>query len=298
MSPHAITEVPLPEVQVEHVITLPPRPAAEQLGARAEASPASGGGFLKDALLENNRVRSSSKMMDLLIAFSVHALVISIPILAGLYFTATLNPKEFASVFLVAPPPPPPPPPPAAAAIVQKVAPKRVFMNEGKLLAPTVVPKEVAMIKEAPIDPNELAGGVAGGGPGGVPGGQMGGVLGGVLGGIPSAVKPLAAPPPVRGQVVRVGGRVRRPKLIHQIAPVYPTIAKTAHISGDVVIDAVLDENGNVTQMNVLSGPVLLYPAALAALKEWKYEPTYLNDVPVAVQLLVTVSFRLEAPGN
>lgn len=294
MSPHAITEIPLPEVQVQHVIMLPPRPSAEPPGTRREASPASGGSFLSGALLENNRVKGSSKAMDLLIAISVHVLVISIPIFAGLYFTATLNPKELTSIFLVAPPPPPPPAPPAAAAIVQKAPPKRVFMNEGKLLAPTVVPKDIAMIKEAPIEPDEL-GGVAGGVPGGVPGGQMGGVLGGVLGGIPSAVKPVAAPPPVRGQVVRVGGRVRRPQPIRQVQPVYPSIARNSHITGDVVIDAILDENGNVTDMKVISGPVLLYPAALAALREWKYEPTYLNDVPVSVQMVVTISFRLDS---
>jgi len=295
MSPHAITEIPLPEVQVEHVITLPPRPAPAQSRPGAEASPACGGAFLKDALLENHRVKGSSKAVDVLIALTFHVLVISVPIFAGLYFTASLSPKEFASMLLVAPPPPPPPPPAAAAAIVQKQAPKHVFMNDGKLLAPTVVPKDIAMIKEAPIEPDVLDG-VAGCFPGGVPGGQMGGVLGGVLGGIPSAVKPIVAPAAPHSKApIRVGGRVRRPQAIRQVPPIYPILARDAHITGEVVIDAVLDEHGNVTDMKVLSGPVLLYPAALAALKEWKYEPTYLNDEPVSVQLIVTITFKLDS---
>lgn len=291
MTPHAITEVPIPEVQIEHVITLPPRPVSLEPRAVAAESRASGGTFLKGALLESHRVKSSSKALDLLVAFSFHAIVIGIPILAGLIFTATLNPKEFATMMLVAPPPPPPPPPPAAAVIVKTQAPKRVFMNEGKLVAPRVVPRDIAMIKEAPIEPDAL-GGVEGGVPGGVPGGQMGGVIGGVLGGIAGAVKPLA-PAAHSKAPVRVGGRVRRPQVIKQIAPRYPTLARDAHIVGEVVIDAVLDEHGNVTEMKVLSGPPLFYSAAMEALSQWKYEPTYLNDEPISVQLIVTITFKL-----
>jgi protein TonB len=60
-----------------------------------------------------------------------------------------------------------------------------------------------------------------------------------------------------------------------------------------VIIDAIIDEHGNIAQMNVVSGPPLLIQAALEALRKWKYEPTYLNDEPVPVQLNVTVSFRV-----
>ncbi|HUC54911.1 MAG TPA: TonB family protein [Candidatus Cybelea sp.] len=293
MMPHAITEVPLPEVQLEQVIKLPPRPSSPHACSAAEENRASGGAFLKGALLESHRVKSSSQALDLLVAFTLHAIVIGVPILAGLMFTATLSPKEFATMMLVAPPPPPPPPPPAAAAIAERPAPRRVFTNEGKLLAPTVVPKEVAMIKEAPLEPDAI-GGVAGGVPGGVPGGQMGGVLGGVLGGIPSTAKPIAAPVAHSKVPVRVGGRVRRPQAIRQVAPRYPSLARDAHVTGDVVIDAILDERGNVTEMKIISGSPLFYSAALAALREWKYEPTYLNDEAISVQLIVTISFRLE----
>ncbi len=293
MTPHAITEVPPAEVRVPQVTIRVPRPVSPQPHSVPDYGRASGGSFLRDALLENHRVKSSSKTLDLLLALTFHVVVIGVPILAGLYYTATLNPKEFATMLLVAPPPPPPAPPAPAAAIVKKQAPRRVFMNEGKLLAPTVVPKEVAMIKEAPLEPDAFAG-VAGGVPGGVPGGQMGGVIGGVLGGIPGAVRPIAAPPAARSkQPLRVGGRIRRPKLIKQVAPRYPVLARDAHLSGDVVIDAILDERGNVTDMKILSGPPLFYAAALAALSEWKYEPTYLNDEPISVQLIVTITFRL-----
>jgi protein TonB len=64
-------------------------------------------------------------------------------------------------------------------------------------------------------------------------------------------------------------------------------------VQGDVKIDAILDEQGNVIDMKVVSGHPLLYQAALDALSKWKYEPTYLNDEPIAVELVVTITFQL-----
>src|SRR2546429_31602 len=75
--------------------------------------------------------------------------------------------------------------------------------------------------------------------------------------------------------------------------PQYPTLARQAHIQGQVQIDAILDEQGNVIDMKVVSGPPLLYQAALDALKKWRYEPTYLNDQPIAVEMMVMISFQL-----
>lgn len=70
-------------------------------------------------------------------------------------------------------------------------------------------------------------------------------------------------------------------------------MALQARIQGQVEVEAVLDEQGNVIEMKVVSGPPLLYQAALDALKKWKYQPTYLNDQPIAVEMLVTVTFVL-----
>ena len=184
MTPQTTAAVPTREVQIPILPSRAPRPAAPRVHPDADFGRASEKPVFAGALLENHRFKSSSKSLDLLIAVTVHVALISVPILAGLYFTATLNPKEFASMWLVAPPPPPPPPPAPAAGIVKKQAPHRVLMSGGKLMAPNFVPTKIAMIKEAPLEPDVLEG-VAGGVPGGVAGGQMGGVIGGVLGGIP-----------------------------------------------------------------------------------------------------------------
>lgn len=247
--------------------------------------------FSKAVLLEENHFQTGSRTLKVVISVLTHVAVISAPILLGLFFTDTINIKQYAAMMLVAPPPPPPPPP--AASAVVKVAPvRRTFMNAGKLIAPTVIPKQIADIKEAPLEPDNLVG-VAGGVPGGVPGGQMGGVLGGVIGGVLNTAARPVAPPPGKSAPLRVGGRVRPPKAIIQTHPEYPALAKQAHIQGQVQIDAILDEQGNVIEMKIVSGPPLLYQAALDALKKWKYEPTYLNDQPIAVQMIVTITFTL-----
>jgi protein TonB len=64
-------------------------------------------------------------------------------------------------------------------------------------------------------------------------------------------------------------------------------------MQGTVVIDAIVDEQENVVEAKIVSGPPLLIGSALEAVRKWKYEPTYLNDQPVPVQLNVTVTFRL-----
>ncbi|HYL84504.1 MAG TPA: energy transducer TonB [Candidatus Angelobacter sp.] len=287
------------------VADLPARPTSvgPELPVRAPAEPprqpppksyatervAAGGNFLSDALLENHRLENSkkSKVLDLFVVLVLHVTLIGGPILAGLYFTDTLDLKQYTTMLLMAPPPPPPPPPPAMTA-VKAVAPKRVFIDKGKLLAPTVIPRKIAEIKEAPLEPEAL-GGVPGGVPGGVSGGQIGGVIGGIIGGTATMVAPAPAP----SRPLRVGGKIKPPRPISTPPPVYPIIARQARIQGVVLIDAVIDSDGTISEMKVLSGQPVLIPAALDAVRQWRYEPTYLNSQPIAVELIVTVSFVL-----
>jgi TonB family protein len=89
------------------------------------------------------------------------------------------------------------------------------------------------------------------------------------------------------------GGRAKEPHLVLSSVPNYPVLAKRAGIEGEVTIAAVIDINGKLTSMTVVSGSPLLQQAALDSLRNWKYEPAYLNDKPVPVQTSVTVKFRL-----
>jgi periplasmic protein TonB len=246
-------------------------------------------GSFQASMLEFNHMESGRRWVKTLISLSVNCAVVIIPLFMGLYFTDTLDIKQFASTFLVAPPPPPPPPPPPVAQVV-KVRPMAHLMNAGKLVAPRVIPQEVKIIKEEALP--DIGGGVAGGVPGGVAGGSMGGVIGGVIGGVVTAA-PLAPKKEGPKAPVRVGGRVKAPRLIQRAEPAYPALARQVHLQGTVEIDAVIDEHGNIEEMKVISGPPLLIQSALDAVRRWKYEPTYLNDEAVPVQLIVSVSFRL-----
>jgi TonB family protein len=91
-----------------------------------------------------------------------------------------------------------------------------------------------------------------------------------------------------------VGGDVAAAKQISTVAPVYPAMARTQRVSGNVVVDALIDANGRVATMKVLSGPVLLHQAAMDALKQWKYQPATLDGKPTSMHLNVTIQFRLQ----
>ena len=91
-----------------------------------------------------------------------------------------------------------------------------------------------------------------------------------------------------------IGGDVKQAKLISSVAPVYPTLAKNQHVSGNVQVDALIDANGKVTTMKVVSGPTLLHQAAMDALRQWRYQPATLDGKPVPMHLTVSVQFRLQ----
>ena len=93
---------------------------------------------------------------------------------------------------------------------------------------------------------------------------------------------------------VEVGGDVKAARLVKSVPPVYPAVARTQRIGGNVSIDAVVETDGNVSTMKVLSGPAILHRAALDAVKQWHYEPAMLNGKPTASHLTVTVQFRLQ----
>ena len=84
------------------------------------------------------------------------------------------------------------------------------------------------------------------------------------------------------------------PTKVHDVAPIYPTIARTANVEGMVIIEAVIAVDGTVRDARVLRSVALLDRAALDAVKQWRYAPTRLNGVAVPVIVTVTVHFRLQ----
>jgi periplasmic protein TonB len=246
-----------------------------------------------NALLETGTTKTVRRSpLEWLAATGVHILIIAALIIIPLYKTGTIQLPNYEDTPLLAPPAAPPPPPPATGrAVTPHITSKRPNLTYklGKVTAPTSIPKTVSLDNAAAAP--EL-GGVVGGVPGGVAGGQPGGSLGGVLGGTGTSV-PIPPPPQAaKKRIVRVGSNLKAPRQTYLIQPEYPPLAMQARIWGVVVVDAVIDEHGNVVGARAVSGHPLLVPAALKAVLQWKYEPTLLNGTPVAVEMEVTVHFN------
>jgi len=204
-------------------------------------------------------------------------------ILIPLIYTEAL-PKAMLSTLLIAPPPPPPPPPPPVAATVI-VKPVARLITSGKLMQPRAIPKEVAVFKEAELPPDVITNTNTGGVFGGIPGQ---GIVGGSLGG--------AAPPPpkpVTPARIKQGGSVTAASQLVKTVPVYPALARQARIQGSVVLHAIIDKEGKVVELQVVSGHPLLVQSALDAVKQWRYKPTQLNGDPVEVDTTITVTFTM-----
>ena len=108
---------------------------------------------------------------------------------------------------------------------------------------------------------------------------------------------PSPASPAAHVTRIRIGGNVQAAKLAHQVTPVYPQIAKTAHVSGTVVLHGIISKDGSVQELEFVSGPPLLIKAAMDAVKQWQYQPTLLAGEPVEVDTTIQVVFTLsDAP--
>lgn len=81
--------------------------------------------------------------------------------------------------------------------------------------------------------------------------------------------------------------------LIHRVEPVYPPLAKIAHVQGPVLLSAVISRQGTIENLQVLSGHPMLARAARDAVAQWRYRPYVLNGEPVEVETQVTVNFVL-----
>ena len=92
-------------------------------------------------------------------------------------------------------------------------------------------------------------------------------------------------------KAIRVGGQMRPPIKTKEVAPLYPAIAQSARVQGDVVIEATIDDEGKVADARVLKSVPMLDQAALDAVRQWEYQPSLLNGIPTAVVITVTVKF-------
>ena len=243
-------------------------------------------GSLLDSTSRERRRRSLATT----ISFVFQCLVVGMLLVVPLMFTEAL-PTQQLLTFLVAPPPPPPPPPPAAVPAAKVV--QTNMLSTGQLRIPTRIPRRVEMIREEETPLPAMAEGVVGGIPGGVPGGQLGGVIGGIISSTPTPTAIVPKLEPVKR--IRISQGITQGMVISKIEPRYPKIAIAARVTGVVLLKAVISKEGEIKELQVVSGHPLLVPAAMDAVKQWRYRPYLLNGEPVEVETNIIVTFQIES---
>jgi|RhiMetdeSRZDD1v2_1073273.scaffolds.fasta_scaffold791044_2 periplasmic protein TonB len=109
-----------------------------------------------------------------------------------------------------------------------------------------------------------------------------------------SATPPPPPPPPVPQKPVRLHAGMQAPVKVVHVDPIYPAIAQQARVQGVVILEAIIDERGVVKSVSVLRSIPLLDPAALDAVRRWRFTPARLNGEAVPVVMTVTVRFTLD----
>jgi periplasmic protein TonB len=154
------------------------------------------------------------------------------------------------------------------------------------LRMPTRIPTETPAGADGPPQ-------VAGFGPS-----TLGDTVRGDLRGIPNLfgsdsrpVAPVAAPPALVAPVHI--SHISEGNLVHKVLPAYPPLARSARIQGTVVLQAVISKQGTIENLRVVAGHPMLVPAAIEAVRQWRYRAYVLNNEPVEVETQITVNFSL-----
>jgi periplasmic protein TonB len=232
-------------------------------------------------ITSHNSHRGWTTLFSFLIQTSLIAVLLLVPLLSiqglpALQWTAALSV-------------PPPAPSPAPRTDVRASETPVSNMRGRQLMMPSRIPREIADVNETEPPPApEFPGGS------GVPGatgssGSGSGVpfsIGSSTNSMPT-LSPLPAVRPIRISHMMEGN------LIHRVQPDYPSLARQARIQGTVVLRAIINREGRIENLQVVSGHPMLVPAAIDAVRQWRYRPYVLNDQPVEVETQITVNFLL-----
>jgi protein TonB len=229
------------------------------------------------------------KILAVPIALAIHAALIAALIVAPLIKSGGLPAVPDVIDVFFAPPPAPLPPPAkkgfrkAGQARIKPVL-ARPLAAAGRLIAPVDIPRGI--VDEALPD---LAGdGADVGVDWGIEGGSEDGAFRGVVGPV---IEKIAGDGEAQAPALAV---VKAPRLLEQVPPVYPEIARLARVAGTVIIEAETDVGGRVVRWKIVRSIPLLDRAAIDAVKQWVYEPMVVNGEPRGVIFNVTVRFELK----
>jgi len=217
------------------------------------------------------------------VAVAVHALVLGAVVVGQLWAVEGVPEPTTAVTFFTLPPPPPPLGGSGGRAGRSHAAVRTAARTVEA--QPNAIPETAASRIEPP--PGQGDGN-------GVPGGDPQGGGNGVPGGVPSEFGPSASAEPGADTVLPVHLASGAPVPLLRPAPEYPELARRARVTGTVVLQAVIDREGNVVDVTIVKDlPLGCGEAARAAVRRWRYAPATLNGRTVSVLMTVTVTFEL-----
>jgi periplasmic protein TonB len=219
---------------------------------------------------------SGSVPVSIVVHLVVLFVLVVIP-LADIVLPIPLKPVDF---YIIAAPLPPPPAAPVRSRVVPPTAASPTISTVPIHAPDTIGP-------EAPTTPPSQLGAVGEGISDGIG-------VDGAVGLVPAPLPPAPEPPRVPQGPVRVAQLPEAPRKIADAHPIYPEVARSARVQGTVVLEAVIDTAGRVTQLKVLTSVPLLDQAALDAVRQWRYSPSMYRGVPVSVLMTITVRFTLQ----
>jgi protein TonB len=241
-----------------------------------------------DSLLETSWAHRSRRSWTTLTSFGLEALAIGVLLLVPLWKTAGLPSLRAlpAPLSWGAPPPAfrPAPRQPVMTVMQSNIADK-------VLVAPRTIPREVAVISETEPPPQVSYNSDRPGVEGGTGNGSKDGVwkaLDDPSGHIIPLLKPALAPT----HTFRTSSMLEG-SLIRRVQPVYPPLARSARIQGQVILLATISKAGTIDNLRPVTGHPMLVPAAIEAVSQWRYRPYILNSEPVEVETQITVNFLL-----
>ena len=242
--------------------------------------------MFEDSLVESRvgEVSSSRRwttVASITLQFAVAGLVIVLPLLHPQAMSFELEAPK-----MLLPLPPKPPAPPVRVQKFAEAASKSVLSDlPRRAIISALLPGSRASANE---EPSLL-----------IPGNGMGmssELPGGLLEGGGDGPHPnVSAGSVTPHKKLEVSSGVSEGLLIAPIRPVYPAIARAAHVEGTVVVEAVISRSGTIESLHVLSGPKMLQSAAIDAIRGARYRPYRLNGEAVDVQTTITVNFRMSA---
>ena len=242
--------------------------------------------MFEDSLIESAGVLKTKRPAATAVSLLLQSLLVTAMAALPLLYTEALPKVSLTS--LIAPGPPAPTPAPARPQVERQAArPRESDMVGQGLREPRAIPKTIARVEEneAPL-PEILSTGP------GVPGGT-GPSENNPLNAIVNLAPRAAVPKPSVSAPLRVSQGVAEGFLVRQVKPVYPPLARQARIQGAVVLQAIIGKDGSIEKLRLIGGHPMLSPAAIEAVRQWRYRPYTLNGEPVEVETEITVNFVL-----